>query len=126
MLPFNPFSELTSKVFGAIAVASLVFSGVQTWRIDRLKTDNAQYELKLKTSNESIKVLQEAFSKTKESINQAKEIANSKTKAAEKALSAAKRKTVGLQSQIDSIHSESLTSDGLCHTPSIILNTEGL
>lgn len=33
-MPFNPFSALTSKIFGAIAVAALAFATLQTVRIE--------------------------------------------------------------------------------------------
>ena len=122
----NPFSVLTSKIFGGLAVALLVFSGVQTWRIDGLKKENAQYELKLQTSNKSIELLESTVKELADSINNQKEIADTKTKAAQKALLEAQRKTAGLQSQISAIRAENLSSDGLCHTPSIILDTEGL
>jgi hypothetical protein len=122
----NPFSVLTSKIFGGLALALLVFSGVQTWRIDGLKKENAQYELKLQTSNKSVDLLESTVKKLADSINTQKEVADTKSKAAQKALLEAQRKTVGLQSQISAIRAENLSSDGLCHTPSIILNTEGL
>ncbi len=32
---FNPFSALTSKIFGAIALAALIAIGVQSFRLDR-------------------------------------------------------------------------------------------
>jgi hypothetical protein len=122
----NPFSVLTSKIFGGLAVALLVFSGVQTWRIDGLKKENAQYELKLQTSNKSVELLESTVKELADSINTQKEVADTKTKAAQKALLEAQRKTAGLQSQISAIRAENLSSGGLCHTPSIILNTEGL
>ena len=34
MLPFNPFSALTSKIFGGVAIAALTFGAVQTMRIE--------------------------------------------------------------------------------------------
>lgn len=37
MLRFNPFSALTSKIFGGIAIAALTFGAVQTIRIEGLK-----------------------------------------------------------------------------------------
>jgi hypothetical protein len=133
MLPFNPFSVLTSKIFGGIALALLVFAGVQTYRIGSLKgdiealeKDNAQYELKLQTSNKSIESLMVSISVTKKSIEAAQVIQASKRKASQEALTKAKKHTRGLESQINAIRAESLTSDGLCRTPSIILNTEGL
>jgi hypothetical protein len=122
----NPFSVLTSKIFGGLAVALLVFSVVQTWRIDGLKKENAQYELKLQTSNKSVELLESTVKELADSINTQKEVADTKTKAAQKALLEAQRKTAGLQSQISAIRAENLSSGGLCHTPSIILNTEGL
>lgn len=35
-MPFNPFSALTSKIFGALAIAMLTFAVVQTVRIEGL------------------------------------------------------------------------------------------
>lgn len=32
-MPFNPFSAVTAKLFGGLAVLALVFGGVQTWRL---------------------------------------------------------------------------------------------
>jgi multidrug efflux pump subunit AcrA (membrane-fusion protein) len=34
MLSFNPFSALTSKIFGGVAIAALAFAAVQTVRIE--------------------------------------------------------------------------------------------
>jgi hypothetical protein len=34
MLPFNPFSALTSKIYGGVAIAALTFAAVQTVRIE--------------------------------------------------------------------------------------------
>ena len=50
---FNPFSALTSKIYGALAIAALVFAGVQTARIEGflfihgLKQDIADRDRKL-------------------------------------------------------------------------------
>lgn len=35
-MPFNPFSALTSKIFGGLALALLIFVGLQSCQIDRL------------------------------------------------------------------------------------------
>lgn len=32
-MPFNPFSALTSKIFGGLALLLLIAVGVQTWRL---------------------------------------------------------------------------------------------
>lgn len=34
MLPFNPFSALTSKIYGALAIGAIVVAGAQTLRIE--------------------------------------------------------------------------------------------
>ena len=34
MIPFNPFSGLTAKIYGGVAVAALAFAAVQTVRIE--------------------------------------------------------------------------------------------
>jgi len=45
MIPFNPFSALTSKIFGGIAIAAISFATIQTvriegfWFIDGFKQD---------------------------------------------------------------------------------------
>lgn len=36
MIPFNPFSGLTAKIYGGVAVAALTFAAVQTVRIEGL------------------------------------------------------------------------------------------
>lgn len=36
MLPFNPFSELASKIYGGIAIAAITFGAIQTVRIEGL------------------------------------------------------------------------------------------
>lgn len=36
MIPFNPFSALASKIYGAVAIAALTFATVQTVRIEGL------------------------------------------------------------------------------------------
>lgn len=37
MTPFNPFSALTSKIFGGLAVILLLAAAVQTWRAQRFE-----------------------------------------------------------------------------------------
>lgn len=41
-MPFNPFSAITSKIFGAIALALLVWAGVQEFRIRGYRADLAE------------------------------------------------------------------------------------
>ena len=51
---FNAFSALTSKIYGALAIAAIVFAGVQTVRIDGLWFIDA-YVDKLADANDTIK-----------------------------------------------------------------------
>lgn len=36
-MPFNPFSALTSKIFGGLLVLAVIFGGVQTWRLSAVQ-----------------------------------------------------------------------------------------
>lgn len=129
-MPFNPFSALTSKIFGGVAVLAIVFASIQTWRVGNLKDDVAGYKANQVINLASIEELEMAIDKCGQSIENAKKIQNQKKKDAEVALSEAKQQSRDLQDQIDAIASERQTSQGFdrsaCKTPEIILNTEGL
>lgn len=56
---FNPFSALTSKIYGGLAIAAIVFAGVQTVRIDGLWFIDG-YADKLADANKTIKQMEQA------------------------------------------------------------------
>lgn len=133
MLPFNPFSALTSKIFGGVAIAAITFGGIQTWRVGNLKdtvekrdATIAEYKVAEKINLASIEELVQAVNKTTESINNAKKIQDTKKKDAEVALSEAKRQSLDLQDQIENIRSEGAAEGVFCPTPSSIINAKGL
>lgn len=59
-MPFNPFSALTSKIFGGLSIVLLLALGVQTWRVDHYRDDRDQWKLAFNNQKAAYVAAQEA------------------------------------------------------------------
>lgn len=122
----NPFTALTSKIFGGLALILSVALTVQTVRVNNLSDKLEASELKLEISNNSIDLLQEALGASRKSIEEAKTVRDKAIANSQAALAVAKGQTKTLRSQADSILKADTSGDGNCPTDKGILNAKGL
>ncbi|WP_305096495.1 hypothetical protein [Croceibacterium aestuarii] len=134
-MPFNPFSALTSKIFGAAAIALLIALGVVMWRADHISKQRDEYQrqaietgLKLHVSNQSIATLEKAVADLNEQAEQ-------RAAAFAEAQELAKKRDAELAAQRKSSNAKiarlralaEQAGDGTCEaTPDLLRELEGL
>lgn len=74
-MPFNPFSALTSKIYGGLALAAMIACGYMAWQLDNVRDerDNAHREVgrlegKLDLSRTAIAQLEQQVDAQNEAI----------------------------------------------------------
>jgi hypothetical protein len=127
-MPFNPFSALTSKIFGGAALALLIALGVVMWRADvisgqrdALRDKLAVSDAKLALSNASIATLEKSLA---DYVGAGKAAKVAQLAAVEKAA----KDNAALQGQADAIRKEvaGMKPDGKCATPKAVRSAKGL
>ena len=122
MTPFNPFSALTSKIFGGIALALAIALALTMWRADALskRLDEARQQVATEKANHAVTAasLEDLMGEMATLVEQGRE----RQQRTEDARKRAEREAKSLARDIERLRRAD-TSDP-CKTPEVLFDVE--
>lgn len=125
-MPFNPFSALTSKIFGGAALALLIALGVVMWRADAISAQRDALRDKLAVSNAKLAVSNASIATLEQSLAAYIGAGRAAKVSQLAAVKAQETDSAKLKAEADAIRAEVVRGGNGCGTPESVRKAKGL